>query len=52
MPPADRAKIEAACAAGWTSINSTGSSPGFISEAGPGIRTTADLPQIVAYLGD
>ncbi|MCV7100984.1 dihydrodipicolinate reductase [Mycobacterium palustre] len=30
-----RARIEAACAAGGTSIHSTGSSPGFISEAMP-----------------
>jgi 2,4-diaminopentanoate dehydrogenase len=35
MSPADRARVEAACAAGATSIHSTGSSPGFISEALP-----------------
>lgn len=33
MDPATRAKIEAACAAGHSSIYSTGSSPGFITEA-------------------
>jgi hypothetical protein len=33
MNPDIRAKIEAACAAGQTSIYSTGSSPGFITEA-------------------
>lgn len=33
MDPAIRAKIEAACAKGRTSIYSTGSSPGFITEA-------------------
>jgi 4-hydroxy-tetrahydrodipicolinate reductase len=35
MPPADRERVAAACAAGGTSIHSTGSSPGFISEALP-----------------
>jgi 4-hydroxy-tetrahydrodipicolinate reductase len=35
MEPAVRAKVEAACAEGGTSIHSTGSSPGFISEALP-----------------
>jgi 4-hydroxy-tetrahydrodipicolinate reductase len=35
MPPADRERVEAACAKGGTSIHSTGSSPGFISEAVP-----------------
>jgi hypothetical protein len=35
MPPADRDRVERACAAGGTSIHSTGSSPGFISEALP-----------------
>jgi 4-hydroxy-tetrahydrodipicolinate reductase len=35
LSPADRARVEAACAAGGTSIHSTGSSPGFISEALP-----------------
>jgi 4-hydroxy-tetrahydrodipicolinate reductase len=35
MPPADREQVERACAEGGTSIHSTGSSPGFISEAVP-----------------
>ena len=35
MPAADRDRVERACAAGGTSIHSTGSSPGFISEAVP-----------------
>jgi 4-hydroxy-tetrahydrodipicolinate reductase len=35
MPPADRERVEAACAAGGASVHSTGSSPGFISEALP-----------------
>lgn len=33
MDPAIRARVEAACAKGGTSIYSTGSSPGFITEA-------------------
>ena len=33
MDPAVRARVEAACARGGTSIYSTGSSPGFITEA-------------------
>lgn len=33
MNAVERAQIEAACAAGGTSIHSTGSSPGFITEA-------------------
>jgi 2,4-diaminopentanoate dehydrogenase len=33
MDPAARAAIEAACAAGGTSVYSTGSSPGFVTEA-------------------
>lgn len=33
MPPERRAQVEAACHAGGTSIHSTGSSPGFITEA-------------------
>jgi 2,4-diaminopentanoate dehydrogenase len=33
MDPAMRARVEAACAKGGTSIYSTGSSPGFITEA-------------------
>jgi 4-hydroxy-tetrahydrodipicolinate reductase len=35
MPEAQRERIEAACAAGGSSIHSTGSSPGFITEALP-----------------
>jgi hypothetical protein len=35
MDPALRERIEAACAHGGTSIHSTGSSPGFITEAVP-----------------
>lgn len=35
MDPAARARVEAACLAGNTSIHSTGSSPGFITEALP-----------------
>jgi 2,4-diaminopentanoate dehydrogenase len=35
MPPADRERVERACAEGGTSIHSTGSSPGFITEALP-----------------
>lgn len=35
-----RARIEAACAAGGTSIHSTGSSPGFITEAVPLVLTS------------
>jgi 2,4-diaminopentanoate dehydrogenase len=35
MEPAIRARIEAACAAGNSSLHATGSSPGFISEAMP-----------------
>lgn len=35
MDPGLRQRIEAACAQGGTSIHSTGSSPGFISEAVP-----------------
>jgi hypothetical protein len=35
MPPADRERVDRACAEGGTSIHSTGSSPGFISEAVP-----------------
>lgn len=35
MDPAVRARIEAACAQGGTSLHSTGSSPGFITEALP-----------------
>ena len=35
MDPALRERVEAACAEGGTSIHSTGSSPGFITEAVP-----------------
>lgn len=35
MDPAVRARVESACQAGNTSIHSTGSSPGFITEAVP-----------------
>jgi hypothetical protein len=35
MPTDVRARVEAACAAGGSSIHSTGSSPGFVSEALP-----------------
>jgi 4-hydroxy-tetrahydrodipicolinate reductase len=35
MNPAVRARVEAACAEGGTSIHATGSSPGFITEAVP-----------------
>ncbi|MCK0092061.1 dihydrodipicolinate reductase [Rhodococcus sp. F64268] len=35
MPAAIRDAVEAACATGGTSVHSTGSSPGFISEAVP-----------------
>jgi 2,4-diaminopentanoate dehydrogenase len=40
MSPADRARVEAACAAGNASIHSTGSSPGFITEALPLVLTS------------
>jgi hypothetical protein len=40
MDPAVRARVEAACAAGVTSIHSTGSSPGFITEAVPLVLTS------------
>ena len=40
MDPALRARVEAACAEGGTSIHSTGSSPGFISEAVPLVLTS------------
>jgi 4-hydroxy-tetrahydrodipicolinate reductase len=40
MRPADRTRVEAACAEGATSIHSTGSSPGFISEALPLVLTS------------
>jgi 4-hydroxy-tetrahydrodipicolinate reductase len=40
MDPAVRAKVELACATGGVSIHSTGSSPGFISEAFPLVVTS------------
>ena len=40
LGPAEREAIEAACAKGSTSIHSTGSSPGFISEALPFVLTS------------
>lgn len=40
MDPALRERVEAACAQGHTSIHSTGSSPGFITEAVPLVLTS------------
>ncbi len=40
MDPDVRGRIEDACAAGGTSLHSTGSSPGFISEAVPLVLTS------------
>lgn len=40
MDPTARLAVEAACAAGGTSIHSTGSSPGFITEALPLVVTS------------
>jgi 2,4-diaminopentanoate dehydrogenase len=40
IDPALRERVEAACAEGGTSIHSTGSSPGFISEAVPLVLTS------------
>jgi 4-hydroxy-tetrahydrodipicolinate reductase len=40
MEPAIRDKVEAACREGGTSIHSTGSSPGFITEALPLVLTS------------
>ncbi|KAA9156215.1 dihydrodipicolinate reductase [Amycolatopsis acidicola] len=40
MDPAARQRVEAACARGGTSIHSTGSSPGFITEAVPLVLTS------------
>jgi 4-hydroxy-tetrahydrodipicolinate reductase len=40
MTPELRERVEAACAEGGTSIHSTGSSPGFISEAVPLVLTS------------
>jgi 4-hydroxy-tetrahydrodipicolinate reductase len=53
MPPADRERVEAACARGGTSIHSTGSSPGFVSEALPivlaSVQRRLDLLTISEY---
>ena len=40
MPPEVRDEVEAACVEGGSSIHSTGSSPGFISEAVPLVLTS------------
>ena len=40
MDPDIRAKVEAACKVGGTSVHSTGSSPGFITEAIPLVLTS------------
>jgi 2,4-diaminopentanoate dehydrogenase len=40
LAPEVRARLEAACTAGGTSLHSTGSSPGFISEAVPLVLTS------------
>ncbi len=40
MDPALRERVEAACAEGGTSVHSTGSSPGFITEALPLVVTS------------
>jgi hypothetical protein len=40
LDPVVRQRVEAACAQGGTSIHSTGSSPGFISEAVPLVLTS------------
>ncbi len=40
MDPAIRARVEAACAKGNSSIHSTGCSPGFVTEALPLVLTT------------
>jgi hypothetical protein len=40
MDPAVRAKVQAACELGGTSVHSTGSSPGFITEAVPLVLTS------------
>ena len=40
MDPRSRERVEAACRTGGTSIHSTGSSPGFISEAVPLVLTS------------
>jgi 2,4-diaminopentanoate dehydrogenase len=40
MPAADRERVERACAEGGTSIHSTGSSPGWITESFPLVLTS------------
>ena len=40
VDPAMRARVEAVCASGGTSLHSTGSSPGFITEAVPLVLTS------------
>ena len=40
MDPLQRARVEAACETGGTSVHSTGISPGFISEAVPVVLTS------------
>ncbi len=40
MDPAERQRVAAACATGGTSVHSTGSSPGFVSEALPFVLTS------------
>ena len=40
LPPSTRERVETACATGGTSIHSTGSSPGFITEAVPLVLTS------------
>ena len=42
LDPAIRERVEAACTAGGTSIHSTGSSPGFITEAVPVVLTSLE----------
>ena len=42
LDPGIRQRVEAACARGGTSIHSTGSSPGFISEALPIVLTSLE----------
>jgi len=42
LDPGVRARIEAACAQGGTSVHSTGSSPGFITEALPIVLTSLE----------
>lgn len=42
LDPDVRARVEAACAEGGTSIHSTGSSPGFITEAVPLVLTSLE----------